>query len=77
MSKKKSSEITFEEAMKELETLIESMESEEITLDALIDKYERGSELLKLCQKTLGDAELRIEKIKENNEDDLEITNFE
>ncbi len=74
MSNKKSTDIPFEEAMQELEILVESMESEKISLDSLISKYDRGSQLLKYCQMKLGDAELRIEKIKKNHEGDLEIS---
>lgn len=73
MSKEKSKTISFESALEELEKLIAQMESGDVPLDDLIDKYEKGSELLKICQKKLGDAELRIEKIREKNDGSLEV----
>ena len=72
MSNEKSKSLSFEVALENLESLIEEMESGQIPLDDLIDKYEKGSELLKFCQDKLGDAELRIEKIREKSDGSLE-----
>lgn len=60
--------MVFEDAMRELEELVEAMEDGEIPLNDLIDKYERGAGLLKVCQKRLTDAELRIEMIRKKND---------
>jgi exodeoxyribonuclease VII small subunit len=70
MAKKKSDleSMVFEDAMRELEELVEAMEDGEIPLNDLIDKYERGAGLLKVCQKRLTDAELRIEMIRKKND---------
>lgn len=56
--------LPFEEALARLETLIEGMEEGEVPLAALVDQFEEGSALLRLCQKRLGEAELRIEALK-------------
>ena len=59
---------TYEEAIAELESLVESLESGEIPLTRLVEKYERGTQLLELCRTKLGDAELRIQKIEKAEE---------
>lgn len=64
---KKSSEPSYEEALVQLEHLVEAMESGEVPLADLVAKYEEGSKLLKICQKRLKEAELKIEKLQEEN----------
>lgn len=58
----------FEEALEELEAIIDSMESGEIPLRELVEKFEKGNQLLALCQKRLKDAELKIEIIKKDRD---------
>ena len=43
--------LTFEEAMKELELLVDSLDKGEISLDEAIAAYDRGSQLKDYCQK--------------------------
>ena len=57
------SEVPFEQALEELETIVEEMESNELALDQLIKNYERGNRLLKTCQSRIDEAEQRIERI--------------
>ncbi len=67
----KKTDLSFEEALERLETLIESMESGDTPLDELVAKFEEGSTLLKTCRKKLTAAELKIEKLNpENGETD-------
>ncbi len=56
----------FEEALRRLEEIVESMEEGEIPLEDLLQKYEEGNKLLKVCNKRLRDAELKIELLKKN-----------
>lgn len=56
---------TFEEALEELETLVESMESDQAPLDELIENYEKGTHLYELCQKRLDNAQRRVDLIRE------------
>lgn len=59
----------FETALGNLEALIEQMESGDVPLDQLVTQYEQGTRLLKICQKRLKDAELKIDKLRqEDNE---------
>lgn len=63
---KGSGSASFENALQRLEQIVESMEEGEIPLDDLLRKYEEGNELLKVCNKRLRDAELKIELLKKN-----------
>jgi exodeoxyribonuclease VII small subunit len=60
------SDPNFEDALKRLEEIVESMEEGEIPLDDLVRKYEEGNQLLKVCGKRLRDAELKIEMLKKS-----------
>lgn len=66
MSSKKK-EPTFEEALASLETLVASMESGEVPLATLVEKFEEGSKLVKTCEERLKQAELKIEKLRQDN----------
>jgi len=56
-------EMSFEEAMRELEQTIRTIDSGSEGLDSAISAFERGTKLRLHCQKKLSDAKLRIEKI--------------
>jgi exodeoxyribonuclease VII small subunit len=56
----------FEEALKKLETILEAMESEDLTLETLLAKYEEGTRLAKICQEKLAEAELKIQQLEKN-----------
>lgn len=53
----------FEEAMRELETIVSGLEKGEVSLEASISMYERGEALKARCEALLKEAEMRIEKI--------------
>ena len=57
------SEMSFEQALRELESVVRRLESGDVPLDESIDLYERGEQLRKACQKRLDAAQARIEKI--------------
>ena len=59
--------LKFEAALAEIERIVQNMESGELPLEESILAYHRGSELLKHCQKQLGEAERKI-RIFENGE---------
>ncbi len=56
-------EVPFEQAIAELESIVKDMESERMPLDQLVERYERGNRLLKTCQQRIQEAEQRIEMI--------------
>ena len=65
--KKSSAELSFENAMDRLEAIVEQMESDKMHLDELIQRYEEGMKLAKICQERLASAEQRIEIITRNS----------
>lgn len=57
-------ELSFEDALKELETIVGRLESGEATLQDSIDLYARGDALRKQCAARLDAAQARIEAIR-------------
>lgn len=55
--------LSFEDAMRELEATVSKLETGEATLDESIALYERGAKLREHCARRLRDAEERVEKI--------------
>jgi len=55
--------MSFEDAMKALEAIVEKLESGEAPLEDSIALYERGALLRSHCEAKLRDAEMRVEKI--------------
>ena len=55
------SEIKFEEALKNLEQIVEALEGGDVPLEESLAKYEEGVKLIKLCQKKLEQAKKKIE----------------
>jgi len=56
--------LRFEEALKRLETIVESMEEGELPLDHLLAKYEEGTRLVKACQTRLDEADVKIKRLE-------------
>ena len=59
----KREEPSFETAIGRLETIVEEMESDKLSLEDLLLRYEEGVKLVKLCSDKLQAAEKRIEII--------------
>lgn len=59
----KMDQMNFETALRELESIVEKLESGRIDLEQSIAIYERGEKLKSHCEKLLKQAEARIEKI--------------
>jgi exodeoxyribonuclease VII small subunit len=58
---------TFEQALSELEALVERMEAGELPLEESLKQFERGVELTRLCQKSLADAEQKVKIVLEKD----------
>jgi exodeoxyribonuclease VII small subunit len=56
-------DLSFEEALKELETVVGQLERGDVALEASIALYERGAELKAHCEARLAAAQARIEQI--------------
>ena len=55
--------MSFEQAMKELETVVGQLERGDVALDASISLYERGAALKKRCEDELKRAEEKVAAI--------------
>lgn len=61
-------ELSFEEALLELEQTVAQLESGNLTLDASLALFERGQRLATHCGQLLDRAHLRIEQLTEDGE---------
>jgi len=75
--RKNNSDLSFEKALEKLESIVETMEQGDVPLAELITRYEEGNKLLKLCEKRLRDAELKIELLKKQPGDEAEYSDFD
>lgn len=73
MTRKK---LTFEEALRQLETIAEQIERGQIGLEESIDKYEEGMALVKQCRDILSSAEHRIQELQQKADGTLETADF-
>jgi exodeoxyribonuclease VII small subunit len=65
---KKEEDLSFEDSLKELENIVEQLESGDVDLEKSVKLYEKGMILKNQCDKKLKKVELQIQKIKiENN----------
>jgi exodeoxyribonuclease VII small subunit len=58
---KKATTPTFEEALKELESLVETLEKGDQSLEESLKSFERGVSLTRLCQEALKEAEQKVQ----------------
>ena len=66
-------EVSFEDALKKLESIVEAMESEDLPLEKLMAQYEEGTNLAKICHSKLAEAELKIQQLEKNAAGDLSL----
>lgn len=66
-------ESSFEDAMARLEKLVEEMESGDLPLEEILQKYEEGNRLVKLCAARLNEAEKRIEVLMKEKDGALTL----
>lgn len=57
----------FEEALTELEQLVETMEDGELSLEESLKQFEKGIALASSCQQSLQKAEQKVEQLIEKN----------
>lgn len=66
---KKSPEFQFETALAELESLVETLEQGELSLEQSLQQFERGVKLTRACQQALKSAEQRVDMLVSGAED--------
>lgn len=68
--------LSFEEALRELEQIVQQLEEGNLPLDQALALYERGVALAEHCQALLDKAELRIKQLVPNPEGGYDLEDF-
>ncbi|MBP8006787.1 MAG: exodeoxyribonuclease VII small subunit [Acinetobacter sp.] len=71
MTKNKLSEISnisFESAVRELEAIVNQMETNQLPLQDALNAFKHGTALLQQCQKTLADVEQQVRILSDENQ---------
>jgi exodeoxyribonuclease VII small subunit len=67
----------LEQALSEIEHILEAMESGEMPLEESLKQYEKGMKLIKYCSRKLEDAEKKLKIIERDLEDNPRERDFE
>ena len=73
----KEEDVNFEETMEKLEKIAEELESEDLSLDTSVKKFEEGMKLSKKCNEILQNAEKKITILINGEEKDFSVNNDE
>ncbi len=68
--------LTFEEALEKLESIVNRLESGEITLDESIKAFEEGQKLVQFCLKKLEQAEHKVKILSKDSEGNFVLNDF-
>ncbi|HHU49067.1 MAG: exodeoxyribonuclease VII small subunit [Caldicoprobacterales bacterium] len=68
---------TFEEALKELETIVQTLEEGEVSLEKSLELFKRGISLTEFCNKKLTEAQGIVNILSRNSTGDLQETTFD
>ena len=66
----------FETSLKELEEIVEQLETSDLTLDETLAKYEKGIKIYKQCYQILEKAEKKINILLKNSTGDIRTEEF-
>ncbi|MDX1975085.1 MAG: exodeoxyribonuclease VII small subunit [Rickettsiales bacterium] len=67
-------DLSFEDALKDLEAIVRKLESGQGNLEDAINDYVRGTELKAFCEQKLKDAQRKVEKILQAQDGTLTTT---
>lgn len=73
MAKKDKENKKFEEALQELEKVVEQLESGDLSLEDSLAAFEEGVRLVKYCNQKLTEVERRIELLVKDKEGKLQL----
>ncbi|MDP6153718.1 MAG: exodeoxyribonuclease VII small subunit [Phycisphaeraceae bacterium] len=73
MGKSSKSQPTFEQAVEQLEQIIDQIESGEIGLEDALKSYEQGAKMIKRCQSIIDKAEKRIAELNVGDDGELSV----
>ena len=74
MAKNESTEHNFEQALAELEDVVEQLESGALPLDDSLAAFEKGVGLVKFCNQKLNEVEKKVEVLLKDKEGRLQLT---
>lgn len=60
-------EIKYEEAVRQLETIVDKLESNELGIDQLSSELKKAQQLIKLCKEKLTKTDNEIKKLLDND----------
>ncbi|CAM4168734.1 MULTISPECIES: exodeoxyribonuclease VII small subunit [Jeotgalicoccus] len=63
---------TFEMKMTRLETIVKSLDEEEVSLEKSLELYQEGIKLSQECDNILKNAELKVEELNKDTDNDGE-----
>ena len=66
----------FETSLKELEEIVEQLETSDLALDETLAKYEKGIKIYKQCYQILEKAEKKINILLKNSTGDIRTEKF-
>lgn len=69
--------LTFEDAMSGLESIVRELETGQIKLDDAVEAYEKATKLKKFCEEKLKNAELKVEKIEQDKDGNLTVSSLD
>jgi len=62
--------MTYNEAIQELETILRSLETDQVDVDDLTARAERSAELIRLCRRKLRHAEASLDRVFDSLDED-------
>lgn len=69
MEKKNDKLPDFEKSLEELESLVDQLESGDLSLDQSLKQFKRGVELTRHCQGVLNEAQQVVQKLVDTNDE--------
>ena len=78
-AKKMNKNIKFEEALAELEEVVEKLEQGDLPLEEAIEQFQKGTELSKICLEKLNKAKAAVQKLVVSpvNDDNYHTEDFD
>jgi len=69
--------VTYNEAIQELETILRSLETDQVDVDDLTARAERSAELIRLCRHKLRHAEASLDRVFDSLDEEEEMPDEE
>ncbi|RZB31951.1 MAG: exodeoxyribonuclease VII small subunit [Desulfobacteraceae bacterium Eth-SRB1] len=69
--------LNFEKSMKQLEEIVQELESGDLSLEKAIKKFEDGVRLSKLCSKQLDETEKKVTMLLRDQKGKISVNSFD